>query len=1357
MEQRFKPFHLCFDASPVAFSIVEAQLDSHGKLCDFVFCYLNGAYAAACNTPLDALLGKSLRSIGKIDDAHLALYESVAMLGKVRIFTQYNAPQRKYLHFTCYQTAKGFCATVLTDVTDEMDIHNALTRSDAQMQKLLDSVPGGIAIFRIGTCIETLYFNKGICRLSGYTREEYLTLFAHDITGAIFEEDRAHTMEELAAALRENRPLDLTLRILPKNKEPIWVRLSGIKIKENNGAPVIHAVLMDISQEQRMVERLRDRAERDELTGLYNRAGFKEALCRFAGKQPNTPSLFILLHLDHFREINDQYGRTKGDAVIRSVAASLTQDVNENHLVARIGGVEFALFLPQALLTSATTAQMEELFSTLKLNLDPETSAICNTCSAGICVYPQDGHDFDTLYTKADKALLVAKRAGSGCVRVYDAEMQMPSPVLVQNMEWLLDENSEAIYVCNTDTYALLYINKPALAMAHLHDPTVIGLPCYRVLMGLDAPCPFCAIDKLCETELYEREFCPPNTDIHYILRGKLLNWNGVSAHVEFVHDNTRRALLSQQMQMNEQRLRTAISMTDISVWEYDIATKTVHQTAHSTRCGGGADVISNVPQALIDAKHYHPDSEADALRVFERILAGEKDVTADLRVWDEKTNLYWWERVHYTTIFDAKGKPVKAIAIGKDITEEKIAEDRYNEALIYNDIAALDTAVSFRINLTQNHVESCTVHDARINDLRNYTEVTALFASILPSITVKSDKAAVCKLLNRDNLLAEFSKGKDDFSLEYRRTIGGDVNHWLRVNLRLFKEPKTGDVFGFVYTYDIHAQKMALAVVDAVVALDYDHIICIDTKNNSYLMFAKSENNRMLPANSCTDYDAEVARFADIYVLPEDSKTFVKNMSLKTVLPILATQHTFEFIVRMSDSAETIYRKRFQFSYLDKSSNRILLSRTDVTSLFEDEQKRADLVTQALAVAEQANRTKSLFLSSMSHDIRTPMNAIVGMTELAQLDPDNKKVVRESLAVISTSADHLLHLINDVLDMSKIESGNMIFACEPLQLTALTAALEKILSSMFHEKKQKFSIEYTSMHHDYFYGDTVRLNRVLINLLNNASKFTPVGGEVRLLITELPGTVQMANLRFTVTDTGSGIAPDMLDSIFNPFVREGIASLNHIDGTGLGLSIVKNIIDAQGGHIKVESVVQHGSRFIVDLPMLLDCAAAQPEVLPALPLEKADYDAVRGKRVLLVEDHPVNVLVATRMLEKLGVLVDTAKNGAIGYDKFMMSEGAFYDLIFMDIQMPVMNGYEATAAIRASAHPRAKSIPIIAMTANAFADDVAKALAAGMNGHLSKPISMDCVVRTIASALAPKAPSVKEQTAEEMPASDTI
>ncbi|MEG0566433.1 MAG: hypothetical protein RR590_09490, partial [Hungatella sp.] len=236
----------------------------------------------------------------------------------------------------------------------------------------------------------------------------------------------------------------------------------------------------------------------------------------------------------------------------------------------------------------------------------------------------------------------------------------------------------------------------------------------------------------------------------------------------------------------------------------------------HSKRCMGGADDIYNVPQSLIDSKHYHPDSEGEARAVFDRLAAGERIVDAELLVHDEIQDSYWWEGVRYSTVYDTNGQPLKAIAIGKDITEEKNLELRYNEALRNNDSVMANTLVSFQINLTKDLVETCIVQDPRMDNLQQFTSVTDLFASILPSVSV--DREKVAGILNRDVILEEFAKGKGEFELEYCRDLGEGVDCWLHVSIRLFKHHKLGDAIGFIYTYDSHLQKMTASVMNAVV-----------------------------------------------------------------------------------------------------------------------------------------------------------------------------------------------------------------------------------------------------------------------------------------------------------------------------------------------------------------------------------------------------------------------------------------------------------------------------------------------------------------------------------------------------------
>lgn len=387
-----------------------------------------------------------------------------------------------------------------------------------------------------------------------------------------------------------------------------------------------------------------------------------------------------------------------------------------------------------------------------------------------------------------------------------------------------------------------------------------------------------------------------------------------------------------------------------------------------------------------------------------------------------------------------------------------------------------------------------------------------------------------------------------------------------------------------------------------------------------------------------------------------------------------------------------------------------------DVTPLYE----RQAVAAEALAMAEQANQAKTHFLSNMSHDIRTPMNAIVNMTDFAIESIGEPEKQREYLNTLRESSAHLLQIINDVLDMSRIESGHLTIAADPFELRGELERIADIVRPLCAESGQTFTVDFGALKSSAVLGDQVKLSQILMNLLSNANKFTPKGGTIRFTAEELPALHEnTANVRFRVEDTGIGISGENLKKIFEPFARVDTARVSRTEGTGLGLSICHSYINAMGGTIACESEEGRGSTFTVELFFTI----AQP--VSAASAASADISGVSfaGRRCLLCEDNQVNRAIAAKLLGHLGFAIDTAADGCEGAEKFAASAPGYYDVIYMDVKMPVMDGYEATAAIRSSAHPQAKTVPIIAMTANVFAEDVERARAAGMNGHLGKPI----------------------------------
>ncbi len=389
-----------------------------------------------------------------------------------------------------------------------------------------------------------------------------------------------------------------------------------------------------------------------------------------------------------------------------------------------------------------------------------------------------------------------------------------------------------------------------------------------------------------------------------------------------------------------------------------------------------------------------------------------------------------------------------------------------------------------------------------------------------------------------------------------------------------------------------------------------------------------------------------------------------------------------------------------------------------------QEEELAKHALQEAYEAARRANLAKSDFLSRMSHDIRTPMNAVVGMTSIAEQNLSDAEKVKNCLAKIRLSSDHLLQLLNEVLDMSKIESGNTQLNIAPFHLHQLLEETEGIILQETEGKNQRLTVEIGQLIHDNVEGDMVRIRQILLNLLTNAVKYTPEHGTIRLIVNELLSSDSgIGCYQFIVEDNGYGISEEFMEKLFEPFERAEDARTSSVQGTGLGLSIAQSLVRMMNGTIEVESRLNQGSRFITTIYLRLSNALREKENVKSL--SQAPLSSDRQWRILLVDDNDLNREIARELLEMEGLIVEEAANGQAALDRFYDSLPAYYDLILMDIQMPVMNGYEAAKAIRKLQRPDASQIPIIALTANAFADDIYAAQQAGMNMHLAKPLDI--------------------------------
>ena len=407
--------------------------------------------------------------------------------------------------------------------------------------------------------------------------------------------------------------------------------------------------------------------------------------------------------------------------------------------------------------------------------------------------------------------------------------------------------------------------------------------------------------------------------------------------------------------------------------------------------------------------------------------------------------------------------------------------------------------------------------------------------------------------------------------------------------------------------------------------------------------------------------------------------------------------------------------------------------------SLYATQRRREEMLEVAQAKAEARDRAKSAFLSSVSHDIRTPMNAIIGYIELAKRQGVPEATLREYISKMESSSRHLLALITDVLEMSRIESGKIELEPVPVDLVAVFDELADLFAAQMSEKGLDFRTDAAHVSHRRVMCDRSRLNRMLLNLVGNAWKFTPAGGRISVTLAENPSTKDGEGLyELRVKDNGLGMSSDFLKRVFDPFERERTSSVNGAEGTGLGMPITKRIVDLMKGTIEVESEKDKGTEFIIRLALPFAPEPATEEMADAsrAPAGDALPPDFSKMRILLVEDNEINREIASTILSQAGFAVDQAENGQVAVEKVLRGGPGFYDAILMDVHMPVMDGYATARTIRALALPGSQRIPIVALSANAFETDVKEALDAGMDAHVAKPIRIPMLMKTLEGLL---------------------
>lgn len=632
--------------------------------------------------------------------------------------------------------------------------------------------------------------------------------------------------------------------------------------------------------------------------------------------------------------------------------------------------------------------------------------------------------------------------------------------------------------------------------------------------------------------------------------------------------------------------------------------------------------------------------------------------------------------------------------------------------------------------NLSKNKVTRCEVYNGAELPPADGITYDDHYAYTLDYIFMDSDREAFRKLHQREYLLNHFSEGSSILTIEYQLKRKNGKLHWARNVLNLITDPRSKDVLLYEYCYDIHRIKNIEKMMHFSVSDEYDLIGNVNFQDgNASLIYGINSFKGKTAGSEYADMDYTecVESFAQAAIPDDEREAYLEKVSLKKVQKILSEQESFEFSCHMIKNGQT-FTKKMRYTRDNADPNCCMFTQSDITSLIAEEKKKQSRLESALKQAKDATQAKTAFLSRMSHDIRTPMNTIIGMSALARDEIDNPAAIDDYLMKIDTAGKFLLGLVNDCLDLEKIESNKMVLKSERYPYRDFLNAIRTMFIPLCQAKNIEFQIEEGSIACD-IYTDRVRFEQIFFNLLSNAVKYTPEGGKVSFHA--MKGEIHDGILSrdFEVRDNGIGMSVEFQKKMFDPFEQESNTIVAQAQGSGLGLAIVKNIVEMMGGTLKIESREGWGTTAVVHLDMKI----AEKSQTEKPDTGSISLDVLSGKRVLLFEDHPLNTEITTKLLKKKGVFVVCAVNGKEGLDIFSTSQEHYFDCILMDIRMPVMNGLDAARAIRALDREDAENIPIIAMSANAYQEDVQQSLDAGMNAHLTKPIEPKKFYETLA------------------------
>ena len=1304
-------------------------------------------------------------------------------------------------------------------------LQRLLVEKSRQIALLNSTVSSGLKANWDDECYSLFYVNEGLCRMLGYTEEELMAKCRGRMTELVYPPDLPQALADCERCFANSLTYSTEYRMQRKDGKLIWVWDTGSKSKNEEGKTVINSVIVDITERRHTNDTIR--RQKAFFQSLYD-----TTLCALV--QYDLNGTFLNANAFTFDVIGytEEQFRTETGGSLMSIVHPCDVDTVREHIERLIADRRPTVYNCRIIRRDGTVRWL---------------------CASANIINNMDGVPvIQAAYSDVTELQRVERERDS----TYDSIPGGVAKVLIGTQLSLLEANDNFFQMLGTDRTAY----KGTLSAVAPADRGAI-VTAFMEAAETDAPVD---IEYRCRRFDNERTIW-----IHLIARF-VENAHGAKVYQCVFIDITKQKTAQIQLYRERDRYRIIMENSADVIYEYDRKTDTV--VFYETIRRGDENEIAkhvspNFSKKLYDQKIAHPEDAETVMRVFSGVQGG----SAEVRLRNLKLNGdYVWCLLQGQPVYE-NGALARVVGIIRDITENKrISQEKERLQRIFDLELRRDYESICQINPSTGRYVMCTPSNASYYDIPTSGIFSEELAHAISRIVCSEDRETCLKTMSIGNMLKTLEEEKEGTC--YYRVLTPDGSlRWKCARYTYFGDD--GSIL--LNVRDVHdiriAQQQEENRFRAILRETCEYIIETDVETKSYTLHLPTLINRY-PLADCSDYGSLIARYSERYVAPEDREAFLRAVSLPEALSRMRREGgscSIKYTVNTNGSPAY---KTWNMSLYRYDDNReyMLSYILDITKLVLEQQEKEreaernrQIIKDALTAAEQASRAKSDFLSRMSHEIRTPMNAVIGMTTIAAASLDNRDKLTDCLGKIGLSSRYLLSLINDILDMSRIESGKVSIINEEFDFRSFVEGISSLIYPQAKNKNIVFDLNIEGVVDERYRGDPLRLNQVLINILSNALKFTPEWRSVHLSIRETRRVRDRAYLQFIVRDTGIGMEKGLLERIFEPF-EQGGASISHsYGGSGLGLAISSNLISLMNGHISVSSTPGVGSEFVVELPLLtvpdntpkqdvsledirvlvvdddlVTCehttlilnrigvdaeyvtsgkaavtrvksalqrhtcynialvdwkmpdmdgvetarsirrivgpdtlviimsaydwteiearareagvdffiskpifqSVVQDVLLKAtrrrqsadtLPVQKEDF---AGRRILLVEDNEINMEIARTLLEFRNASVDGACNGQQAVEMFRSSPQNHYDAVLMDVRMPVMDGIAATQAIRGLDRADAATVPILAMTANAFAEDIERSRKAGMNEHLAKPIEPETLYARLAS-----------------------